>query len=282
MRPCYLCKGKKVIKRDGIVRDNHRINVLECSSCGLVFLSSFSHISKGFYKSSEMHKGKKVDIDIWLRETDWDDKRRYTWLRNFIKNKRVLDFGCGAGGFLLQAKKIAQYAAGVEPEEALIAHFKEIGIKVFPDLGAVEGRYDIITLFHVLEHLPDPISTLKNLIKKLNKNGQLIVEVPNANDALLSLYKNAAFENFTYWSCHLFLYTNSTLLRLIEESGLKINYLKQIQRYSLANHLHWLARGEPGGHKKWHFLDSKELTRAYEKQLASIGRCDTIIASISR
>jgi len=281
MHSCYLCKGNKVIKRYGLVRDNPQIQVLECVSCGLVFLSSFSHINRGFYESSRMHKGKKVNINMWLRGADRDDQRRYRWLRVLMENKMVLDFGCGAGGFLLRAKEVAQFVAGVELEKDLTVHFKKSGIKVFTDLEAIEGRYDIITLFHVLEHLPDPIFTLKKLSKKLNKDGQLIIEVPNADDALLSLYNSVDFANSTYWSCHLFSFTNSTLLMLIKKTGLKVNYVKQIQRYSLANHLHWLAKGEPDGHKKWHFIDSEELNAAYEKQLFSIGSSDTLIASLS-
>jgi hypothetical protein len=69
---------------------------------------------------------------------------------------------------------------------------------------------------------------------------------------------------------------------LFTQINLKVNYIKQIQRYPLANHLCWLANGKSDGHQKWHFLNSPELHAAYEKQLASIGKCDTILASVSR
>ena len=104
---------------------------------------------------------------------------------------------------------------------------------------------------------------------------------PNADDALLTLYQSKPFSEFTYWSCHLFLYTESTLAKLAEKAGLRINYIKQVQRYNLANHLYWLSKGKPGGHKEWHFMDSDDLNSAYEKQLASIGGCDTLLGSLS-
>lgn len=69
---------------------------------------------------------------------------------------------------------------------------------------------------------------------------------------------------------------------LFSQIELKVNYITQVQRYPLANHLYWLAKEKPGGHQSWHFIDSLELHAAYEKSLASIGKCDTIIASISR
>ena len=110
----------------------------------------------------------------------------------------------------------------------------------------MNDRYDIITLFHVLEHMPDPRSSLISLGEKLHPHGELIIEVPNANDALLSLYQSPDFKKFAYWSCHLFVFNEYSLATLIRQAGYKVNYIKQNQRYPLSNHLHWLSRGKPG------------------------------------
>ena len=137
-------------------------------------------------------------------------------------------------------------------------------------------------MFHVLEHIPDPKSILGELSEMLADDGQIIVEVPNADDALFTLYNSKPFSCFTYWSCHLFLFTRRSLEMLMTQVGLRMNYIKQILRYPLSNHLYWLANGNPCGHQKWHFLNSPELHAAYEKQLAAIGKCDTILASVSK
>jgi len=205
-----------------------------------------------------------------------------------LSNKKLLDFGCGTGGFLLKAQNLAAITHGVELETHLNSHYKNRNLTVFQNLSDIPndiqgGReYDIITMFHVLEHIPDPKSILIELSEILADGGQIIVEVPNADDALLTLYQCEPFSNFTYWSCHLFLFTVKTLKMLFSQVNLKVNYTKQIQRYPLANHLYWLANGKPGGHQKWNFLNSPELHTAYEKQLAAIGKCDTILASVSR
>jgi 2-polyprenyl-3-methyl-5-hydroxy-6-metoxy-1,4-benzoquinol methylase len=284
---CYLCGSTEVNKRPGGVRDKPELEVLECSSCGLVFLSSFDHIRDGFYERSEMHGEEVPSFETWLKDTAWDDERRFQFLRSVIPNRRLLDFGCGAGGFLLRALELAKVAHGVEREIRLKKDYESNKLKVFDNLLAIpkdirEKGYDIIVMFHVLEHLPDPRSILSELSEMLSDDGQIIVEVPNADDALLTLYNNKPFSHFTYWSCHLFLYTAKTLQMLFDQMDLKVNYIKEIQRYSLANHLYWLANGRPGGHQKWYFLDSPELHAAYAKQLAAIGKCDTIVASISR
>jgi hypothetical protein len=105
----------------------------------------------------------------------------------------------------------------------------------------------------------------------------LIIEVPNADDVLLTLYKNKAFSCFTYWSPHLYLYTTSTLRMLAKKVGLHTEAIQQEQRYPLSNHLYWLAEGKPGGHIQWNFLNNPVLETAYKHTLASVGKCDTIV-----
>ncbi len=278
---CYLCGQTQFINSPGSVRDKPELKILECTGCGLVFLSSFNHISDEYYEQSGMHEG-MIDIEVWRKETAWDDERRFLSLQRVLENKNVLDFGCGNGGFLKRANKVAHMAVGVELEKQLQPFFIQERLSVFQSIEAVSDSFDVITLFHVLEHIPDPLNILAALSGKLAVNGQLIIEVPNATDALLGLYLSEEFAQFTYWSCHLFLFSSSTLARLAHKAGLKINYIKQVQRYPLSNHLHWLAKGKPGGHCVWNFLDSPELRTAYETSLASIGACDTILASLSK
>lgn len=282
-KKCYLCGGLDFNYRQGTVRDNSALRILECKNCGLVFLSSL-HIEESFYKNSGMHGSVIPDVETLLRETQRDDLRRFSFLKEVLSNRTVLDFGCGAGGFLLKARSLAATVQGVELENRLKSHFQEHNLAVFSNLSEIprDKKYNIITLFHVLEHLPDPKLILIELSNLMADNGQIIIEVPNADDALLTLYHSEPFSHFTYWSCHLFLFTAKTLSMLVLQSGLKVNYIKQDQRYPLSNHLYWLAKGKPGGHMYWHFLDTPDLHNAYEKQLAAIGKCDTLVMSISK
>ncbi len=274
---CYLCGKQQFTKRPGRVRDRADLDVLECQACGLVCLSSATHITEGFYEGSGMH-AEPLAITDWVRETAADDRRRLETLRPMLVNKSLLDFGCGNGGFLESARQVAQTAVGVEPEARLQPYFQSRQLKVYASLAEVDQTFEVITLFHVLEHLADPSAILRQLTQKLTAQGRLIIEVPNADDALLTLYQSAAFADFTYWSCHLFLYNAATLTALAKKAGLKVNFIRHIQRYPLSNHLHWLAQNRPGGHIHWSFLDSPELAAAYESRLAALGCSDTILA----
>ena len=114
----------------------------------------------------------------------------------------------------------------------------------------------------------------------LTENGRIIIEVPSSSDILLTLFACKAFQNFTYWSQHLYLFNTQTLRILIEEAGYKVLSIEQFQRYPLSNHLYWLSQGKPGRHNNWCFIDAPELDSAYKNNLAKIGSCDTLIAHL--
>ena len=273
---CYLCSSAKFAERKGKVRDNPDLKILECLSCGLVALNSHDHVRAGHYENSGMHENQDQTVELWISETAEDDQRRFDTLRASLLNKKVLDFGCGNGGFLLHAETIAMNVAGVELEKRVQKHW-EGRLNIFPSIESIIGEYDLITAFHVLEHLPNPKEILKKLAGHLAPKGRLIIEVPSSDDALITLYDCDDFQHFTYWSNHLFLYNEKTLAMLAEKTGLKTLSIDYEQRYPLSNHLYWLSQGQPGGHKEWKSLNSPDLNDEYAKALAKIGKSDTII-----
>jgi len=278
---CYLCSGQSFTARKGAVRDSPALRILECDACGLVTLSSHEHIHAAHYAESGMHGAAVKPIDEWLHDCEPDDERRFQMLKSALTNGSILDFGCGAGGFLLKAKQLAARAWGVEPERRVRAHWGE-RLNLCATLADAGSDYDIVTAFHVVEHLTDPRSVLADLARCLNATGQLVIEVPSSEDALLTLYDSDAFQRFTYWSQHLYLFNAQTLRQLALQAGLRVTAIRQVQRYPLSNHLHWLSRARHGGHTRWSFIDTPALTEAYAAALGALGMCDTIVAFLAR
>jgi 2-polyprenyl-3-methyl-5-hydroxy-6-metoxy-1,4-benzoquinol methylase len=285
---CYLCKGNKFSKKDWVCRDNTTLAYWECNNCSLVQLPNFDHISDTYYEDSGMHNFEddtinSPEINNWLKETLNDDDRRFKYFKKRLIKKDVLDFGCGCGGFLSRIKDLANSSEGIELEKRLQPFFAKEELVVYQSTDQIptNKKYDLITSFHVFEHLKDPIAILKNLVKYLKDDGEIIIEVPNSEDALLSLYKSVPFLNF-HWSQHLFVFNQKTLEDLGIAAGMEVVFVKQVQRYSLANHLYWLSNGMPGGHQKWDFIDSEDLDHAYENQLGRIGKCDTIMICLKK
>ena len=277
---CYLCDCEEFRQRKGTVRDDHALRILECVECGLVRLSSFEHISIGHYENAGMHGRTPPAIETMLRGSEKDDQRRFEMLKPIITNRRVMDFGCGGAGFLGKARSVAAEVAGVEPE-ARVREYWRSEFELHANLETSGTGYDVITAFHVIEHLVDPRATLSELAQHLAPGGRIVIEVPSSEDALLTLYDCEAFQRFTYWSQHLYLFNAETLRRLVKQAGLNAISIEQFQRYPPSNHLYWLSRGEPGGHERWAFLDTPALASAYGGALAAIGKCDTLIANLS-
>jgi SAM-dependent methyltransferase len=268
---CYLCGGRSHRNRPGRVRDREDLLVKECENCGLVFLDPHGLEME----PAEMYgEASNTDPELIRREYYSDDKRRVNFLGERLANRRLLDFGSGAGGFLKLARNLTEQVHGIELETEMHQSYREMGITVSADLEEFNtsgDSFDIITAFHVVEHLADPAEVLRHLATLLSEDGELIIEVPSSEDVLLTLFECKPFQSFTYWSQHRFLFNNYTLKMLAGKAGLEVRWLQQVQRYSLANHLHWLSKGLPGGHKHWHWLSDSALDQAYENRLANFG-----------
>lgn len=265
------------------MRDCAVIRVLRCGSCGLVFLDSMDHVGEKEYYCTEF--GKDVYGDwTWqqyLNQSRQDDERRFQMIKPMLNNRSYLDVGCGAGGVVSAASKLCKRVSAVEPMERWNHFLRDGGVDVFSSVDELgDAKFDIVTLFHVLEHIADPIPFLKTLREKLSDNGTLVIEVPNVEDVLITLYDSKPFSEFTYWSPHLYYYSAGTLKTLLMRAGFANVNIQQCQRYPLSNHLKWLSQGKPGGHVDWSFIDSPELSSAYESQLSKLNMCDTLVAWI--
>jgi protein-arginine kinase activator protein McsA len=81
---CYLCNGDNFIVRPGEVRNNNKIKVIECKSCGLVTLDNLSHISERHYEEGKMHAYENT-IKEWIQETEIEDSRRFNKFKKKIR-----------------------------------------------------------------------------------------------------------------------------------------------------------------------------------------------------
>ncbi len=128
----------------------------------------------------------------------------------------LLDIGAGTGDFLKQAKKKSWKISGVEPNESARKLAKEKGVNLKKRIEYYEEeRFDVITLWHVLEHLPNlekTISTIENLLKP---GGILIVAVPNYKSFDAKHYKS----NWAAYDAprHLWHFSRSSMERLFSK-----------------------------------------------------------------
>lgn len=279
-KTCPICACDQLKRRSEKLRDTDSIGILECIECSHVFLDNFGHIDDAYFSRGEFMAEKPfiASIEDRLRHYAQETEERARRVAPLVVNKRVLDFGCGAGALIERLSGCAKTIEGVEPTEPFQKWLKARGVVAHRDSKSAQGPYDVILIFHVLEHLPDPIASLTELSDKLAPGGQIYIEVPHVNDALLSLYEVDAATKFLFFSDHLHYFTRRSLEKTIGSAGLDVVTIAGHNRFGVANHLHWLVHGKPGGHVKWRFLETQALAESYAHALAAANLSDSLIA----
>ncbi len=275
-----VCDEKAIEMFYPSVRDRDDVSIMRCKKSGVIFTSTSEHMDLSHYEE-------KPDFDYW-KEADRkkalidryeDDARRKEQFLSLISGKKWLDVGTGTGGVLDLLGPFANRVVAVEPQQTACQALKKEGYEVHADISQVPyNDFDIITLFHVFEHLIAPLDLLQNAYDKLKVGGKIIIEVPHANDFLFSFLDLEEFKKFTFWSEHLVLHNRSSLTAFLTKANFKNTVISGFQRYNLANHLHWLKEKKPSGHILWSMLSTDQLDCAYSNMLQKIDRTDTLIA----
>jgi 2-polyprenyl-3-methyl-5-hydroxy-6-metoxy-1,4-benzoquinol methylase len=265
------------------VRDRKDVGVLRCDRSGVIFLDRTDHVSTSYYAEQEgLSYWSKEGRAEGLRATREDDDRRARMIAPLVEGKIFADVGTGLGGILDLVRDHAREVHAVEPQSAARAMLSSLGYRAHAsaaELGDSGVRCDLITMFHVFEHLTEPLAELKRIKAALAPGGEVIIEVPHAKDILLGLYNVEAFKAFTLWSEHLILHTRSSLRSYLEAAGFEKINIVGVQRYPLANHLYWLRHGLPGGQNNWPQLNDEVTASAYARLLDSLDATDTLVAT---
>jgi SAM-dependent methyltransferase len=282
-----LLAGLGAIREDRVelfaprTRDVDPLPVWRDPDSGVIFIDGH-YVGDGTYRSGA-YRGEAKPLGAGADaspEDRADSRRRMDAFRPLVAGRRICDFGCGTGGFLRLAQGEAARAVGVELQEDARAALAAEGIATGERIADLSGPFDTIFLFHVLEHLPDPLAVLAGIRAHLAPGGHLVIEVPHARDFLLDELGLDAFARFTLWSQHLVLHTRASLRLLLAAAGFVDIDISGVQRYGLANHLTWLREGRPGGHRgPLATLETPALRDAYEHALDRRDATDTLIAT---
>ena len=287
---------QKLISKSNLVtisnntRDKH-IKVIKDRKTKVIFLEKYITTNEYYsllnYKDDDrkiLNKPKKkTNIKIFSGNIKTpileDDSRRAHQFKINLKNKDILDFGCGWGGFLRNIKNYKSLS-GVELRKECVNYIKNYAkkINISDNIKSFNNKFDIITMFHVLEHIPHQIETLKILKSKLKNKGKIIIEVPHAEDFLILQDELKEFKDFTFWSEHLILHTYKSLKTVLIKAFFRNINIQYHQRYNFSNHLGWFLKKKPGGHNFFKKLSSKKINDSYTKNLEKLGQTDTLIA----
>lgn len=207
-------------------------NLVKCDECGFIYLnprpvlSSFHLIYPRNYVPYQMEL--RADTR-WLMKKAIVTAYEGGKLREIERcqvpaGARILDVGCGAGFFLSLLSARGWTAVGVEPNEELVGRAQRNGLDVrlgtLADAQLEVGSFDVITLWHALEHDPVPRSTLVRCRELLKPGGVVIIQLPDFGS-----WEARTFGNY-YWGLdlprHLNFFTSETLKKIGVEQGFDV------------------------------------------------------------
>jgi SAM-dependent methyltransferase len=222
--PCNLCGARVSLP----VVVNCSLRIVRCRGCGLVFVNPQPTLEalRNYHAAGEL-----LSRDGWssyfqhspeqIREL-WEE--RFSDVRKWTQGPGVnlLDVGAGYGDFLHIVSQAGWQVSGFEfsPAAAKLSREKygvSLSVGDLFEMSFSNQSFDVITMWHVLEHLADPIAVLRRLFTLLRPGGLLVLEVPNLNCLVRKSYRVPMTVNL-----HLFHFSPDTLSSLVSAAGFQV------------------------------------------------------------
>jgi 2-polyprenyl-3-methyl-5-hydroxy-6-metoxy-1,4-benzoquinol methylase len=230
IRDCPVCGGNESVRKFEARDAHYGLSgswwVRECKACQTLFLETLPPVKalEGMY--GDDYYAYKISPEKPLKRL----AKRLIGYNNQARDPalpertRVLDFGCGAGEFLLRARERGWEPAGVEINEHARSVAQQQGLDVRPELTGPRGfqpeSFDYVRANHSLEHVVDPVETLRAMWTVLKPGGTLFLGVPTASS------ENARLFGAAWWHVtaplHTFIPSTHALKELVERLGFRI------------------------------------------------------------
>jgi 2-polyprenyl-3-methyl-5-hydroxy-6-metoxy-1,4-benzoquinol methylase len=208
-----------------------KYTIVICNNCGMKFVNprpDASEIGK-YYESSDYishDAGKKNGLNFLYRQVrNFSIKKKYKLVKKYSKGKKLLDIGCGTGEFIFFCKKNGFDVTGIEPGEKPRSFAQtEYELDVHEE-GYLENlfhpEFDVITLWHVLEHVHLLHERMNKIVEIMNPDGTIIIAVPNSNSWDARYYGK-------FWAAydlprHLYHFSQETMQIFAQNYALKID-----------------------------------------------------------
>ena len=222
---CILCGGAE--RRELFKQKDW--TVYECSQCGLGVLDprpdqkELKLLYGQAYFDDQYKTGLEPDTPEMARRLS-QEKHRIRFFRSVKKRGRILDMGCGMGYFLCACREHGYEVEGMDISDDAAAYVRNT-LKIKVTAGQLEAfnfaehAFDVITMWHFLEHCQDPHEYLKYAWKWLKPGGVLVVDVPN----YIGTDARKTWNDWKGWQLpfHLYHFTPETLCRILKQNGFK-------------------------------------------------------------
>lgn len=212
---CNLCGSDDII----VLYQRVDLRVVRCRLCGLSYLNPR-------LKNSDLRDKYSHDYSAgYIAKEKSKKKRAKKIIKNILQYKRsgnFLDIGCSAGFILNEARERGFEAYGVDISPLGLRHAKEVmKLNVFEgyleQAGFSDDFFDAITLYNLIEHIPDPTRFLKEIARVAKYNALIEIWTPDIGHWNAKL-KRERWKNI--FPEHLYYFTKETMQKMLEKSGL--------------------------------------------------------------
>jgi 2-polyprenyl-3-methyl-5-hydroxy-6-metoxy-1,4-benzoquinol methylase len=230
---CPVCGSEKsdhFLKSVDFFLSKEDYNIVSCNHCGFKFVNprpDAGEIGK-YYESIEYvshDAGKRNWLNfLYKRARKFSIKNKFTLVKRESTGVELMDIGCGTGEFIHYCKEKGFKVIGIEPgEKPRTLAINEYNLEVYDEAhlnNFINPEFDIITLWHVLEHVHLLNDLMKKIVEILKPDGTLIIAVPNSDSWDASYYGK-------YWAAydlprHLYHFSQETMQILLRNHSLKI------------------------------------------------------------
>ena len=230
---CLVCNGQKLIKKIDCIdhsTSKEKFTIVSCETCNFTFTNPRPKDESlgGYYKSDMYisHTNNTKGLFNWMYQTVRNHAigTKVTLLKSLKRSGTHLDIGCGTGEFLNACKNEGFSTEGIEPSElARKQAIENFNLSVNENTNLEQfqnNKFDSISMWHVLEHIPNLNGTITQFDRVLNANGKVIVAVPNHKSWDAKYYKE-------YWAAwdvpiHLWHFSKETIELLFNKNGFKL------------------------------------------------------------
>lgn len=210
--PCNLCGSVDVEVIGHRDREGHPLRTTICRRCGLVWSNprpGEQDVRRYYSREYRLdYKGHSTPSLRHIARSGRGALNRYRALAPYLtRGARILDAGAGGGEVVYVLRKLGFDAAGLEPDEEYARYAREaLGVPVatgfVQDATFPQGRFDVVTMYHSLEHVEDPAAILSRLRSWMAHEGVLLIEVPNVEAVCIAPGHRFHFAHFYNFNRH--------------------------------------------------------------------------------
>lgn len=236
--PCNLCGSEN---NQPFCPENG-LGLVACSQCGLVFVSPRPDPNElyALYGETYFHNDESGTVGYTNYLKDEANIRktfagRLKHLEKFIKSGKLPDVGCAAGFFLSEADKRGWNVQGLDVSSFAVKYATDrFGFDVqqgsFTDLDYPKGIYDVVTMWDVIEHVPDPKAYIQQAASLLRSGGAFALATPDVN-SLPARLTGKRWVGYKLSEEHVYYFSASTLSRMLDEAGFDVLNVRHVGKY---------------------------------------------------